>query len=270
MHPYYFINYNLSEENLFLIIFLGLVIIIFWVSLDIIRLIKKKEEKLSSLSTENELFLRISEDFEKQLKELVRKEIQKNVQEFKNELQKTSEEIIESYRLQFEKGRKEIIKNFLEVSEQISKEANIVEKEIAAFGQKAQEEFSQLSEFNLQTQRKISERAEKEIAKFKQTNLKNQEWLTNEIKKELEIFSKNFSQEFGKICQSSQEILKENLKETEKEIKNYKEERLKEIDQKIYRLLGEVAKKTIGKAIDLSTHEKLVMEALKKAKEEIF
>jgi hypothetical protein len=29
-----------------------------------------------------------------------------------------------------------------------------------------------------------------------------------------------------------------------------------------------VAKKTIGKTIDLSTHEKLVMEALEKAKKE--
>jgi hypothetical protein len=33
-------------------------------------------------------------------------------------------------------------------------------------------------------------------------------------------------------------------------------------------MIGEVAKKIIGRAIDLSTHEKLVIETLQKAKKE--
>jgi len=43
---------------------------------------------------------------------------------------------------------------------------------------------------------------------------------------------------------------------------------LEEIDRGVYRTIVDVSKKIIGKAIDISTHEKLVMDALEKAKKE--
>ena len=236
-------DFNLIEQNIFFISFFALAALVVWVCLDIFRLLRKekKEYSLQKYFAANELFLRISEDFKKQLEKLIRKEIEKNIGEFKNEFQKTSEEIIKSYKSQFESGNQEIQRVLSEFSQQITKET------------------SNLSKFTLDIQNKISEEtkneilelnqaAEKEFIKIQETNLKVS----------------------TQISQSIRETLTKKVQEIEKEIDNYKKERFKEIDRKIYQMLGEVAKKTLGKAIDLSTHEKLVIEALEKAKKEIF
>ena len=236
-------DFNLIEQNIFFIGFFALAALVVWVCLDIFRFLRKekKEYSLQKYFAANELFLRISEDFKKQLEKLIGKEIEKNIGEFKNEFQKTSEEIIKSYKSQFESGNQEIQRVLSEFSQQITKET------------------SNLSKFTLDTQNKISEEAknkilelnqaaEKEFIKIQETNLKVS----------------------TQISQSIRETLTKKVQETEKEIDNYKKERFEEIDRKIYQMLGEVAKKTLGKAIDLSTHEKLVMEALEKAKKEIF
>jgi len=236
-------DFNLIEQNIFFISFFALAALVVWVCLDIFRLLRKekKEYSLQKYFAANELFLRISEDFKKQLEKLIGKEIEKNIGEFKNEFQKTSEEIIKSYKSQFESGNQEIQRVLSEFSQQITKET------------------SNLSKFTLDTQNKISEEAknkilelnqaaEKEFIKIQETNLKVS----------------------TQISQSIRETLTKKVQEIEKEIDNYKKERFKEIDRKIYQMLGEVAKKTLGKAIDLSTHEKLVIEALEKAKKEIF
>jgi len=55
---------------------------------------------------------------------------------------------------------------------------------------------------------------------------------------------------------------------SQERIKAYREAKIKELDDTLYQVLSQVAKKTIGRAIDLSSHEKLVMEALEKAKKE--
>jgi len=247
-------DFNLIEQNIFFIGFFALAALVVWVCLDIFRFLRKekKEYSLQKYFAANELFLRISEDFKKQLEKLIGKEIEKNIGEFKNEFQKTSEEIIKSYKSQFESGNQEIQRVLSEFSQQITKET------------------SNLSKFTLDTQNKISEEAKnkilelnqaakKEFARIQEINLKTQKELSSEL-----------SQKFAKIYQSAKETLNKRVVETEKEIDNYKKERFEEIDRKIYQMLGEVAKKTLGKAIDLSTHEKLVIEALEKAKKEIF
>lgn len=235
--------FNLTGQEIFFIIFFILAAVVIWTCLDIIKLLRRerREPFLPEGFTKDELFLRISEDFKKQLEKLIEKEIQKNIEEFKNTLQKTSEEIIKNYKSQFASGNQEI-----------------------------QRQISNLTKFTLEAQSKIAEEsknkieelnraAEKELAGIQEVNLKASE-----------VLSKDLAQKFAKVYQSVQDSLGKKVVETEKEIENYKKERLKEIDQKIYQMLGEVAKKTIGKAIDLSEHEKLVMEALEKAKKEIF
>jgi len=84
------------------------------------------------------------------------------------------------------------------------------------------------------------------------------------------VLSDELAQKFGGIYQSAKGTLNNKVAETEKEIDSYKRQRFEEINRKMYQLLAKVAKETIGKAIDLSDHEKLVMESLEKAKKEIF
>jgi len=235
--------FNLTEQDIFFIIFFILAAVIVWTCLDIVKLLRRERRELSPSKyyAQNELFLRISEDFKKQLEELVGKEIQKNIGEFKNEFQKTSEEIIKGYQSQFASGNQEIQRVLSEFYQQIAKG------------------ISNLSKFTLDAQNKISEEAKNKILELNQAAEK-------EFIKIQEVNLKVSTQ----ISQSIREALTKKVQETEKEIGNYQKERFKEIDQKIYQMLGEVAKKTIGKAIDLSAHEKLVMEALEKAKKEIF
>lgn len=65
--------------------------------------------------------------------------------------------------------------------------------------------------------------------------------------------------------------VEEQVAKNEKEFEEYKQQRFKEIDAKIYQLIGQIAKKTIGRSIDISTHEQLVIDALERArKEKIF
>jgi hypothetical protein len=57
----------------------------------------------------------------------------------------------------------------------------------------------------------------------------------------------------------------------DKEVSDYRQAKLKEVDQRIYQILSEVASKTLGKALDLAAHEQLVLDALEKAmKEKLF
>jgi F0F1-type ATP synthase membrane subunit b/b' len=214
--------FNFSEQNIFFIVFFVLVILVAGVCIDILRLLRKerKERREAPRQTDfqpqpysaNEISLRVSERFKKQLEESVEEEIKKNVGNLKNDFQRTSEEIIKNYQSQFKDGGQEIQKIVSEISQQAAEE----------------------------------------------------------IKKVSGVLSEELAQKFGGIYQLTKGTLNNKVAETEKEIENYKKERLKEIDRKIYQLLAKVAKKTIGKAIDLSDHEKLVIEALEKAKKEIF
>lgn len=119
---------------------------------------------------------------------------------------------------------------------------------------------------NQEAKLKISEALNQIIGDFK-IGLAD---LNQEIKKEMSGF--------GQINASSRELLLKEAREAAEKfsqelkmgIENYKEERFKDIDIKIYQILGQVAKKTIGKAIDFSTHEELIMDALEKAKRENF
>lgn len=237
-------------QNIFtisLIVFFILVALFIGICLEMFWLLRKeKKEKKEEIFppkdlAKNELFLRISEDFKEKLGELLEKEIQKNIGEFKNAFQKTSEEIIRSYQNQFASGGQETREFFTKIAEQIS-------GEISNFSKVSLEMQNKILEEGKKVISELNELTEKEFLKIQEANL--------------EASSRTYL--------SIKETLSQKLQETEKEIENYKKEKFKEIDQKIYQMLGEVAKKTLGKAIDLSTHERLVMEALEKAKREIF
>ena len=211
--------FNLTEQNIFLIIFLFLTALVTVVCIDILRLFRKERREASRRTnlqaqpySTNGISLRISETFKKKLEESVEEEIEKNIGNLKDDFQRTSEEIIKNYQNQFKDGGQEIQKVISEISQQAAEET-----------------------------KKVSGT------------------LSNEL-----------VQKFGEIYQLTKGTLNNKVAETEKEIESYKKERLNEIDRRIYQLLGEVAKKTIGKTVDLSDHEKLVMEALEKAKKEFF
>lgn len=87
-------------------------------------------------------------------------------------------------------------------------------------------------------------------------------------KQRISELSQGISSELAAVRQAAQEEVNKELVASQEKIKAYELQKIKELDDKVYQILGAIAKKTIGRAIDLSTHEDLVLEALKRAKKE--
>ncbi len=208
-------------------------------------------------------YLFLSEEFEKYLREFIKKETKKEISQFKNILYRLSEEIIKNYQIEAEKEKKEFVDNLLKKEGEFKKE---FENSLSQF----KKEFSHFLKFFQIISEEISRRAEEktfEVAKEVKEEMKK---FQKENLNLLEKSKKDFDKEFKALLEKTEKILVQKIEETEKEIENYKKEKLKEIDEEIFALLFKIAKDVLGVTIDLSTHEKLVMEALEKAKKEIF
>ena len=70
------------------------------------------------------------------------------------------------------------------------------------------------------------------------------------------------------IVKESQYLVATNVVKMEKEMENYRQNQIKKLDAKINTVLTDVAKQVLGKAVDLKSHQELVVEALNKAKAE--
>lgn len=106
------------------------------------------------------------------------------------------------------------------------------------------------------------------IYRFSDTCSQAQDMILSETKTKVEQMGEILIKKVNSIYQTADKTIGQNIILAEKIIDDHKKEKIKEIDKKIYQIIGEVAKKTLGETIDLSTHERLVKEALEKAKKE--
>lgn len=88
---------------------------------------------------------------------------------------------------------------------------------------------------------------------------------TLKYSRELAAFMK---QQEETIAKESQYLTATNVLKMEKEMEAVKAKRIEELEQKIGIIVSEVSKQVLGRALDLKTHQQLVMEALEKAKAE--
>lgn len=193
----------------------------------------------SGKDKERYLYLKISEDFERQIESMIEKELKDMVVGLNQKALSFSDEIAETYK-----------------------------KEVATFFRGVDGEFSKISKVNEKIQDSLLREAEKKMDEFDKGYSQAQSVLFDEVRSTAAEAGKTMSEEISKIHQSTEESLKQKNIQIKKDIENYKEEKLRELDKEIYKIISEVAQKTIGKATDLSTHEELVMEALEKAKKE--
>lgn len=131
---------------------------------------------------------------------------------------------------------------------------------------------NEISKFSQGTERKIvefEEMAKREIFQLTNFSTKTQDLILKELKIKSEETAKDLKEKLNQTYKITFEDLNKRIFQIEKNIEEYKKERLKEVDRKIYQMIGEVAKKIIGKTIDLSVHEELVFQTLEKAKKEI-
>lgn len=227
---------NLIEQPFFVLFAFGTIIILFFILILVVYFFHPTKEE-----QERYVFLKTAKKFEKQLEKLMEGEVKKTMESLNQNIQAFTDQLIEYY-----------------------------SKEISVFPTKMEEQFSQLSKTNEAIQDKLLKETENKIVQFGETYLKGQNLMFQGIKNKTEDLSKNIADEIHWLYQASLEPLSEKVVQVEKNLDNYKKEKIKEIDQRIYQIIKEVAKKTIGRTIDLSLHEKLVMEALEKAKKEKF
>lgn len=83
---------------------------------------------------------------------------------------------------------------------------------------------------------------------------------------------KKFKDVIEQATISSQKIVKKKIDHeyslAKKDIDTYRQSELRVVDERIYEILEAVSKLVLGKAIELSHHEELIIESLEKAKKE--
>ncbi len=231
---------NIQKD--FLVIFLTLITFLFLISLFFIfYLLKKKrggsESALKNLPSDT-ILIKVSEEFKKEIKNLIKIQIER------------------SYRELISSIFPEIKSSILIRAEKFGKQLDLLiqgtEKDLSQSREKLETVFQELVKENRKNIERIS-----------------QSFLL-ESKEKLNSLATKLEKETAQILNETKFDIEKKKGEMEKEIEEIKKEKLKELEKNIYKIINDVTKKVLGKAIDLSTHEELVMKALEKAKKEKF
>src|SRR4030042_4913980 len=118
---------------------------------------------------------------------------------------------------------------------------------------------------------KVFQNQSKDIISTYQTmfSVLNRE-VSSETKEKVSQLLPSLQKELEQIPRMVEEKLSQEIARVDKEVETHKQQKIKQLDTQIYQIISEVAKNTIGRSVDMSTHEELVMEALEKAKKEKF
>lgn len=206
-------------------------------------------------SSKNLLLLEVSEEFKKNLEKFIFEETKKNLILAREKFFQDYEKVLEEYRKFFEDIKKNVEREDIETRSQIN-----------LYLQKVGQEIIKIQKYGLEGEEKLASFIQGKINDFSkkidQTISAVEKSLTTETKLKSEQIIKSLIEEISDFSR----MLKEELKE---EIEAYKKNKIKELDEKFYLVWNETMKKLMGKVIDISTHEELVLQALEKAKEEI-
>ena len=94
------------------------------------------------------------------------------------------------------------------------------------------------------------------------------EEITEEAQRDLATFREAIKQ--GTIGSQSHmdQAMREEFEEAKKQIEEYRQAQFKKVDASIDGVMDKVVREVLGRAIPLSEHEKLIIEALEEAKRE--
>ena len=138
------------------------------------------------------------------------------------------------------------------------------------------QELKRISEGQIKTLEKLSYDLlnvyQKELADLKEHNIKTMNIISKDIENSTIADLNDFREILKKETFASQKIveskIEEDYKTTQKEIEDYKLERIKKVEDKIYEIIKNVSTLVLAKSINLDEHEQLVIDALNKAKQE--
>lgn len=234
----------------------------------ILLLSKSQKNKKLTLSFEG------SESTQQRVNDLIVSEMRPIILEANKKIQEHVEIIRASYQEQIEEVFQTMDSQSGNLLKDLSVENNKIKNNLEALNKRIENDFSTLHQTIIDKQKELYAAGEEQLAQEVLNIRKEHEQATQLLLKQAQEELKNSGQEFVKrlspIYQEAVKNIEQKISLTQEEITNYKQERFKKLDEEIYQKLGQIAKETIGKVIDLSTHERLIKRALEKAKKEMF
>lgn len=147
--------------------------------------------------------------------------------------------------------------------------AQAIINEASSFSAKSKEEFSAEVKRATQAQMANFESVLAEVKNEASATLGN---ISGEVRKEvegqIELLKQGIHNEIENSQLRAKAAIDEGYKKVEVQIKEYRDLRLRLIDEKIIEVLTEVALKATGKALNFDEQEELVVNALEEAKKE--
>jgi len=126
--------------------------------------------------------------------------------------------------------------------------------------QKQEEVFKQLSsEFVKSYKVALEQEKTDNIRSLAETT----EMIKDEVLSDIDEFKDNLRKSTIESQQKVEEKLNVSYSEVEKEVQQYKEEKINSLNNKIFHILADISEKVIGRSLDLTEQEKFVTEALK-------
>ena len=220
-------------------------IAVFWVYKGMaIKVPKEEIEKIKqTFALEEEAVLRQTQEASKDIIHASEEESKHALQisdKFKNELQ---ERINRELETNMSKAMEMVQDTTKDITEEYKKYlASIAEQQAGTLNSTVQRQMNTLSQITAS----VGESAKEQIQS-----------LNGLIEKELS----NVREQIGAS-------VKEEVEQVRGEMKQYKEEKVKEIDKQIYQLVSEIAKESIGRALNTSEQQEIVLNSLEKAKAE--
>jgi len=157
---------------------------------------------------------------------------------------------------------------------------NIVnsKKQIEALQNKFKESLEQI----ISNDKLVIENSTQALAKYYQDTIttltlnynQNSEKLMQLLNEELRKKVSELAEIQHRKLQESKEVVEVELKKEialmQAQVEKYTKEKLAKVDEKIYEIVTETAKNTVGKVINIVDHQQLVMNALEQAKRDKF
>ena len=105
---------------------------------------------------------------------------------------------------------------------------------------------------------------------YNQNTEKLMQLLDQELKVRVEKLDQTTIRHLEESRKEVNDQVKKDLEGLNKQLDKYSKERFKQLDEKIYEIVSETAKNSVGKVINLVDHQELVMSALEQAKKDKF
>lgn len=99
---------------------------------------------------------------------------------------------------------------------------------------------------------------------LKETKLK----ISEDAKKILSLFENQIISETDKFRAGLQEMVKKSHEMAEGQISRYKEDSMKEVDEKIYQIISDISREVVGEALELEGQKGLLIKLLDRAKKD--